>query len=633
MKWYAYHKGEILSKSTYDSYVKRGPFVVCRKGGGKVRPALIEWRSLHAHYRDRIIARYGNPEVQTQRDRFMRYLERDAAARGYYAAFQLQNGAYLPERTQLRYAAEAAVLNAVGAFLRHHSAPVGSSGVKAIALWSRLADWVSGLERSCWPHDLPTHPRSLRRKLERYRQGGYPALIHKNFCNKNSEKIHEAAEQWLIAQSQLLKAYKQEALKRGWKLIFDEKTLYNFLYDEKVKGLWYGYRYGELKAEERHLFQFTTRLPELRDALWYGGGTRLNYFYRDASGKPRCCQVYEVMDAYSEVLLGYHIGEREDFAAQRTAYEMAVETSGYRPYRLGMDHQGGHNTAAAQAFFEKISQTLSRPSPIYGKSKSIESAFGRFQAQYLAQDWFFSGQDITAVKLASRPNLEFLEANRAELPSLAEIKACYAHRRQQCNQALHPKKGISRLQLYQQSTNSQAPAVSPWERVDWFWVLRPTPVTSRAYGIRFTEGKVTYDYIVHTPEGYPDQKWLCEHIGVRFRIRYDPDDRSQMYLYRESSLGLRFAARAETKVAIHRALQEQEAWESDYIQKVGQIKKRDRLQVCDTVDQILSHHNMRPEDHGLRSPALKGINKAKSGKKTPSSKAESQPDLNIYHYM
>ena len=84
------------------------------------------------------------------------------------------------------------------------------------------------------------------------------------------------------------------------------------------------------------------------------------------------------------------------------------------------------------------------------------------------------------MKLASRPNLEFLEANRAELPSLAEIKACYAHRRQQCNQALHPKKGISRLQLYQQSTNSQAPAVSPWERVDWFWVLRPTPVTSKA---------------------------------------------------------------------------------------------------------------------------------------------------------
>ena len=359
MKWYAYHKGEILRKSTYDSYVKRGPFVVCRKGGGKVRPALIEWRSLHAHYRDRIIVRYGNPEVQTQRDRFMRYLERDAAARGYYAAFQLQNGAYLPERTQLRYAAEAAVLNAVGAFFRHHSAPVGSSGVKAIALWSRLADWVSGFER--------------------YRQGGYPALIHKDFCNKNSEKIHEAAEQWLIAQSQLLKAYKQEALKRSWKLIFDEKTLYNFLYDEKVKGLWYGYRYGELKAEERHLFQFTTRLPELRDALWYGGGTRLNYFYRDASGKPRCCQVYEVMDAYSEVLLGYHIGERKDFAAQRTAYEMAVETSGHRPYRLGMDHQGGHNTAAAQAFFEKISQTLSRPSPIMARASPSRAPLGAFR--------------------------------------------------------------------------------------------------------------------------------------------------------------------------------------------------------------------------------------------------------------
>ena len=42
--------------------------------------------------------------------------------------------------------------------------------------------------------------------------------------------------------------------------------------------------------------------------------------------------MYEVVDAYSEVLLGYYISDNEDYIAQYHAFRMAIQTSRYKPY-------------------------------------------------------------------------------------------------------------------------------------------------------------------------------------------------------------------------------------------------------------------------------------------------------------
>jgi hypothetical protein len=85
----------------------------------------------------------------------------------------------------------------------------------------------------------------------------------------------------------------------GWKIISTAKTIYNFIYDEKIVSQWWGYRYGELKSKEKFSYQHKTRLPGMRDSLWYSDGTKLNYYYQylDKSGKRQIgtLQVYEVM--------------------------------------------------------------------------------------------------------------------------------------------------------------------------------------------------------------------------------------------------------------------------------------------------------------------------------------------------
>ena len=126
-----------------------------------------------------------------------------------------------------------------------------------------------------------------------------------------------------------------------------------------------------------------TRMPQLRDALWYGDGTKLNLYYKNEQGKMCTTSVYEVMDAYSETLLGYDIAPNENFDSQYRAYRMAVETSGSRPYEIVTDNQGGHSKGDAIGFFQRIT-ILHRPTmPYNGNSKTIESAFGRFQSQIL----------------------------------------------------------------------------------------------------------------------------------------------------------------------------------------------------------------------------------------------------------
>lgn len=629
--WYEYYDGtlcvhggwlyksaRVLTFTRYKSYTQRGPFIIRRKGGGRGRPALIEWRSLHESYRQAIISRYGDPEKQAVRNRLTRCLKRDAEAERYFNAFQLDNGDYLPVANKAQYTAEAAILNALHELVSRIRGRRKTLGGGTAGLWEKAVGMVRELDKAQWPHKLPTNARSLRRKLNHYKQYGYDALVHKNFCNKNSEKVNEDAKLWLVARwsdrvkrvatlSQLFEAYNEKAEQEGWKKLCDEKTIYNFLYDEKITGLWYGYRHGELKFRERNSYQFSTRMPAVRDALWYGDGTKLNYFYRDADGKVKTCQVYEVMDAYSEVLLGYHISPTEDFAAQYTAYKMALQVAGHRPYQIGVDNQGGHKKLEAGRFLDKIARIAIKTQPYNAKSKTIESVFNRFQQRYLAQDWFFSGQNITAKKASSRANLEMIEANREHLPTLEQIKATYVRRRREWNGAAHPTAGLPRIELYQQSHNPEAPAVSLWQLVDWFWVLRPKAVTCTPYGIGFKDQGVRYDYMVHTAEGYPDQKWLRQHIDVRFFVKYDPEDRTYIHLYEQTPLGLRFVAQADSKVVIHRAKQDQQAWEGAYIQKVEALKKADRRLVRDTVDDILSKHSMHPRDYGMHAPHLKGI--------------------------
>lgn len=629
---------EIVSESNYKQLCSRKQFKKLSVGGNG-RKALIEYDSMKQEIKNKIIALVGDPTEKAKHITFSDYLKTDEFASQFFNSYTLENGENLPEKNIQEYTANASVLNAIDAVLASTMSKRKALGSK-VKPWEKITTIVAELNSTKWPHSLPSNSRRLQDRYKLYMAESYESLIHRGFCHKNAEKINENAKSWVLARwsdrvkkctgyTQLLREYNQMAIDQDWKQLKSDLSLKNFLQDPKIEPIWYGYRYGELKSKEKYSYQHSTTLPSMRDSLWYSDGTKLNYYYQDENGKPQTCQVYEVFDTYSEVFLGYHISKTEDFIAQYHSFKMAIQISGKKPHEIKFDGQGGTKKLEAVSFLGKISKIATKTAPYNGKSKTIENAFGRFQQQFLKQDWFFTGMNITTRKLESKANMEFILANTKNLPTLEEVKKIYKQRREEWNSAPHPKTGVSRLEMYLNSQNPATPEVSIWDMIDMFWITREKPVTANAYGISFKEKNVKYDFMVYDSNRLPDVKWLRHNIDKKFVIKYDPDDMTLIHLYQETPLGLKRVAEAEPKIEIHRNQQEQEAWESEYIRNVQEANKAVRIEARNEMDEILYKHEMHPDNYGLNNPKMKGIESSrkqqqKLEKSEPKSRSESE---------
>jgi len=611
--------GNICTKDQYHKLAQRGQLHVVRRGCLNT-PALVEYDSMPGRLKRLVIERIGDPKKIISTNYITSAMSHDQGARDYYSRFITCNDEHLPANRITEYVANAEVLNAIGILAAEKRNKKKDMNGRNGGVWESLSATLARLDKTKYPHTLPENPVRLREKHLAYKRDGYISLVHKGYGNKNTEKINDLAKLWLIGKwagmadrvtsiEHLFRLYNQEAGTRGWKQIESPLTIKNYLYGEGVQDLWYGHRFGELKSKEKFALQHSTRLPSMRDSLWYGDGTKLNYYYLNGTAM-ETTSVYEVMDAYSEVLLGYHISKTEDYEAQFKAYKMAVQFAGYRPYQLGYDNQGGHKKLENTGFLTKLAHLSISTQPYNGKSKTIESAFGRFQDGFLKRDWFFTGQNITARKTESRANMEFIMANKKSLPSLQEIKDTYAQRRMEWNNAPHPKAkhGETRMEMYRNSHNPASVKVEMMDMVDLFWLLRPEPVTLNAYGLSFTEKKVKYDYLVYKG-GMPDQRWHRMNIDRKFRIKFDPDDMGLIYLYEKDATGLRFVTAAETKITVARGKQEQQDWEGSYIAEVNSENKAIRVERDALMNAIQEQLGMLPEQNGLVSPKIQGINK------------------------
>lgn len=524
----------------------------------------------------------------------------------------------LPERIQAEYVWNASVLNALISeldTLRPKRNMLGGSRNVWETLLARVEEW-----REEYAHTLPGSEGRLKSLVNQYRPQNYAVLVSGKYGNSNTLKIEEEAGRYLVAlkrsrvpvytDMQIFEEYNRVAPERGWKPLKSPRSLREWLNSPRIEPLWYDAVHGEMKAHQRYGRKHKTELPSRRDSLWYGDGTKLNLYYKDEHGNVRTIGVYEVMDAYSEVLLGFHISENENYEAQYHAYRMALQTSGHKPYELVHDNQGGHKKLerVSDGLLAKISHIHRPTAPYSGQSKTIESVFGRFQSQVLHKDWRFTGQNITTKKASSRPNLEFIEANKDKLYTLAELKAKYVEARREWNEMKHPATGISRIGMYNTSVNEETEVVTARDMVDIFWVMTSRPSTFTSSGIEVTIGGKSRTYEVYSSPGVPDHEWRRRNTYKQFYVKYDPYDFGSVRLYWKDKGGeLRFERVAEPYMVIHRAIQDQEEGEAAFIRREQEANVQDRVERQVVAKEIEYEHGVAPEQHGLNTPKLKGI--------------------------
>lgn len=613
----------VMKQGTFNTNLYRGHLVSVNNGGGEGNYTLYAWSSLPEKYRKRYMERYGDPEQRMKEAMMRDRIKLDSEAREWYEAFTYEkNGRaeHLTGELIEEYTINASVLGELQKMIAQRQALRQSLNSSMAGAWEVICQSSEAM-REEYHHTLPKHIARLKAKIKAFKADGYRSLISGKVGNLNTIKITPEFGQLLIAlkrcrvpvytDAQLFEEANCQAEANGWKPLKSLSGMKRWLNSAAIMPLWYDAVYGEQAARQKFGRKHRTALPTKRDALWYGDGTKLNLYYQDEEGKVRTTQVYVVIDAMSEVMLGWHISDTEDYEAQYHAYRMAIQTSRHKPYEIVHDNQGGHKKLDADGLFKKLCHVHRTTQPYNGESKTIEAVFGRFQQQVLHKDWRFTGQNITAKKMSSRPNLEFIEENKDSLYTLEELKDAYAKATKEWNEMSHPAYGKSRQEAYDSSVNEETQQVTAHDMVDMFWVTAKRMSTFTDQGISVTIKKEKRQYEVMSEPGVPDHEWRRQHTYERFVVKYDPYDFGSVRLYKKEADGsLRFERVAEPYVVIHRAIQEQTEGEAAFIRQQQAANTTDRIERTVAGREIEKAHGVMPEQHGLRSPKPKGMTAA-----------------------
>ena len=615
----------VMKANTLKCNVQRSNIACARRGGGEGTQALYVWSSIPEKYRRRFVATYGDPEEKMREAMTKASIKIDAKAREYYEAYTYMDKdgqeRHLTEKMIEEYTINASVLGELEKMAARRQAIRSSLNAPMSGAWDLILDSAERMRES-YGHTLPGTLARLKTRLKAWKADGYQSVVSGKLGNSSALKITGDFLKLIVAlkrskvpvytDAQLFERANEIAEERGWKPIRSLSGMKKWLNSPQVEPLWYDAVHGEQAARQRYGRKHKTALPTRRDTLWYGDGTKLNLYYRDEQGKVRTTQVYEVIDAMSEVLLGYCISDTEDYEAQYHAYRMAIQKSGHKPYEIVYDNQGGHKKLDSDGFIGKICRVHRPTQPYNGESKTIESVFGRFQAQVLHKDWRFTGQNVTAKKASSRPNVEFIEANKDSLYTLEELKDAYAAARKEWNEGVHPATGERRIDMYEKSVNEETQEVTLHDMVDMFWVFTKRMATFTDQGLQVTIKGEKRQYEVCSSPGVPDHEWRRKHTYERFIVAYDPYDFASIRLYTKGTDGsLRFERTAEPYILIHRALQDQQGTDdAKFIRQEQEANLQDRIERTVAGRTIAAEHGTDAEQQGLHSPKLKGTTAA-----------------------
>ena len=611
----------VMSRNNYDQLVNRNRITVVVRGGGLGREAEVDWATLPDRFKQKYIAKYGDPEEEAVRRNSM--IRFDEGARRFFADYILPDGTRLKEDKQQEYMINASVLNHLIEMEDKQRRLHPQKGNHTPVAWDNIAAECSDL-RDTYCHTLPASESRLRDKVREYRRDGYACLVSGKLGNGNTTKITPAAGEWIIAHKtsvnpvyttrQLFERFNAVAPAKGWKTLKSQNTLIQFLERPEVKPRWYHVEQGSQRANNLFMRQNRTLLPTCRDALWYVDGTKLNIFYKifdPASRKLKAATtncIY-VLDAYSEVFVGYHVCAQETFRTTYEAVRNAAENVGFLPFELVSDNQSGFTSGAAKRWQSKLGTVCHTTTPYNGKSKTVESAFGRFQAEVLHKLINYTGGNITARSDKARIDERMIIENKESLPTYAEMCGIHDACVEEWNNAPHPVfKDKSRWEVYRESANDCAIRLDETVREDVFYISTENESTFTARGIEITIDGVKHAYEPFTADGRPDLEWRRDNTGRQFIVEYDPHDTSRVRLCTlDKKYGLQFNTWALPYMTIHRAIQDQEVGERTRIIAALDANKEEIVRRDIETRRLQMAYGVGPESVGYKAPRPQGV--------------------------
>ena len=233
----------VISKNTLNCILRKDKTLRLSSGGGLGRYVRIDFYRLRDIYRDRYIAKYGDPAemIKEMRMRERLNLEIDMEARKFYEEFRYDKRGEkvcLDDKLIEQYTVNASVLNRIISIVNDRSVYRKACNGPSISIMESVGDIYEQL-RDAYGHTLPTSAARLRTTINDYKREGYSALISRKIGNRNTVVLTEDAGHYVIAlkrssspiytDRQIFERYNKEAAFRGWKPIKSMNTLQGYL--------------------------------------------------------------------------------------------------------------------------------------------------------------------------------------------------------------------------------------------------------------------------------------------------------------------------------------------------------------------------------------------------------------------
>lgn len=454
------------------------------------------------------------------------------------------------------------------------------------------------------------HVASLRRKIRDWKKDGRESLLH---GNAGRIKIQEepAYHKRILdlymsplkpSKRDVYEMYLREAAERGWPE-YTYQRIVQLLNAPQARQIAIIARHGEAAA--RQLMERTIKRsrPSFPDALWSIDGTTVQLLHLDERGKIASeMYIVCVTDAHSRDIVGYEVGSTETGALVQGALRNAVRSSGFAPLQLQYDNSSANKSAEAQSLFTKLTKLAFPTAPYNGKSKIIEALYGHIEQGFLRHFPNFKGGNITAKSLDSRANPDLvrqLVANK-DIPTKAEAVAQLRLAIETYRNTVVKSYGQTPREMYA----TQHPDRKPLSKMNTIMLLWSERTHRAAYtkdGITIEVNGVRHTYEVEKSRGVEDTAWRMQHLGERFRIMFDPDDRAEIALFDDE---WRFVAMAAQKweapmakadsqpgdgAIIAESLQERQRYLDELRRKARQVREENEAADLPIVDFQLVH--------------------------------------------
>ncbi len=535
-----------IATITYAAYLKqcdRKKDLRLKEGKGLGNEALLNWKALPLEWRDKLIAKFGNPEENT--NPMANHYKIDIAARTFYEDYQHTDGTYLTPVEIERYTTNASTLNALNAFKNEMIANRRARQGSLVGLWdsliNTLVSFKSYLKKEHQTEYKLPKGIKIKAKLIAYMQNGspnYAILVDNRRQNQSASKI-KTDEQKSILESLLKKhtnldneqvamMYNQVAAKLDWKKIVGA-TVGN---RRAQLGLYiHGGNRGENSFDNNLGMQVKRSAPTRPLYYWTLDGWDAELLYqRTETNKNghqvttyhnRLCIVV-VLDPVAGIKypIGYAIGTHETpeliTEALRNAANHTKELFGHR-YKALQIQSDRYGNGALTPLYKAMSDIYTPARAKNAKAKVIEPYFNYLNKTYCQthfENW--SGFGVTSRK-ENQPNAEYLNKIRKNFPNETECRA-------QLENIINWERETKReryLELWKLTNDEDKSLLSQTEYLNLFGITHQ--FTNRLHGKGFTPtfaGKAT-DFDSFDPR-------FRELAYMDWAIKYDPADLSQI---------------------------------------------------------------------------------------------------------